>query len=236
MTSHAGRWARTSGGSYSPDPYGHTDAEGIITIGGGKANGISRYFNDFNFAITREGADSLALVNGGTVTGTAPTSNGALPTLDYFPISTWASSTYDSAGFGYTAGYAVIALTRDINGTRGLSVYGWDGRDTYWASAWASQYIGTFNSWIPAGTVAVVLNISYSSVNREPTAFTVVKALGTITEFGTNVFASTYLYDQAGVTWGGLVTIPSLPTDQYYQEWWYAKLPTTSTAKVDFDP
>jgi len=234
-----GRWSTTAGTSFTADPYGTTLAEGIISLGGMKANGITRYFNDFDFAISREGASYYALVNGGTVTGSAPTSNGALATLDYFPLSTWASSTGTAAGFGYTAGYAVIALARDINGTRGLSVYGWDGRDTYWAAAWASQYLGETNlSWIPDGTVALVLHITYSDADREPTAFTVVKALGTITEFGANAFAAGYTYDQAGVTWGGAVSPPSLPNpyEDGSIEWWYEKLPTTSTAKVDFDP
>jgi hypothetical protein len=232
-----GRWSTVTATSFTAAPYGTTMAEGIITLGGMKANGVTRYFNDFYFAISREGTSSYALVNSGTVTGSAPTSNGALATLDYFPLSTWASSTGTAAGFGYTAGYAVIALARDINGTRGLSVYGWDGRDTYWAAAWASQYLSaSYNSWIKPGTVAVVLNITYSAADREPTAFKVVKALGTITEFGTNAFATAYTYDQAGVTWGGAITIPSLPSTEYYREWWYAKLPTTTAAKVDFDP
>jgi hypothetical protein len=240
LTAHAGRWSRSSGGVYTSAPYGTTVAEGIMTIGGGKANGISRYFNDFNFAITREGIEGnyLATVNGGTVVGSAPTSDGSRSTLDYFPLSTWASSTNDGTGFGYKEGYAVISIARDINGTRGLSVYGWDARDTYWASAWASQYAGAFYTWIKPGTTALILQISYSDVNREPTAFTVVKALGTITEFGSNVFATTYNYDQAGVTWGGTVVPPSLPSmgAEYAREWWFEKLPTTSIAKVDFDP
>jgi len=234
-----GRWSTVTATSFQTASYGTTSAEGIISLGGMKANGITRYFNDFYFAISREGTVYNALVNGGTVTGSAPTSNGALATLDYFPLSTWASSTGTAAGFGYTAGYAVIALARDINGTRGLSVYGWDGRDTYWAAAWASQYLSEPNlSWIPDGTVALVLHITYSAADREPTAFTVVKALGTITEFGTNAFATAYTYDQAGVTWGGAVSPPSLPNpyEDGSIEWWYEKLPTTSLAKVDFDP
>ncbi len=255
-TGQNGRWATTSAlSSFTTSLYGTTFAEGIITLGGMKANGITRYFNDFNFAISREGnaGTYMALVNGGTVTGTAPTSNalaGATPTtLDYFPLSTWASSTGTQAGFGYTAGYAVIALARDINGTRGLSVYGWDGRDTYWAAAWASQYLNyMYNSWIPRGTVAIVLNIGYIGADREPTSFTVVKALGTITEFGTNAFATGYTYDQAllaaagSSAWGyfslQLVSPLPLPSagSSYAREWWYEKLPTLSIAKVDFDP
>jgi hypothetical protein len=234
-----GRWSTNSAlSSFSPASYGITLAEGIITLGGVKANGITRYFNDFNFAISREGATGNALINGGTVTGSAPTSNGALPTFDYFPISTWASSTGTTAGFGYTEGYAIISMARDINGTRGLEVFGWDGRDTYWAAAWASQYLSSsFNAWIPAGTVSIILHVTYSAADREPTQFQVVKALGTITEFGTNAFRTANLYDNlASLQWGGLVSPLPLPTNEYWQEWWYAKLPTVSLAKVDFDP
>jgi hypothetical protein len=237
--SQYGRWAVTGTTSFTQSAYGVTYAEGIITLGGVKANGITRYFNDFNFAISREGATGNALINGGTVTGSAPTSNGALPTFDYFPISTWASSTGTTAGFGYTEGYAIISLARDINGTRGLEVFGWDGRDTYWAAAWASQYLSsTYNGWIPAGATSVILHVTYSAADREPTQFQIVKALGTITEFGTNAFATANLYDNlASLAWSGLVSPLPLPqSEQYYQEWWYAKLPTVSIAKVDFDP
>lgn len=203
---------------------------GIITLGGMKANGLTRYFNDFYFAISREGTSAYALIDGGTVTGSAPTSDFDKPTFDYYPISTWASS---KTTFGYKEGYAVIALARDINGTRGLAIYGWDGRDTFWAAAWASQYLGSFNTWIPSGAVALVLRISYTAANREPSGFTIVKALGTITELGSNEFAETYGFD-TGVAWTGSFTPPSLPTDTY-NVWWYEKLYTTSTAKVEFD-
>lgn len=209
---------------------------GIYTVGGPKANWLTRYFNDFYFAITREGTSTNALISGGSVSGTAPTSDPNVPTLDFFPLSTWATS---QSGFGYGAGYAVISVARDINGTRGLSVYGWDARDTYWASAWASQYLGAFNNWIPSGTVAIVLNIEYNGATEEPTGFTVVKALGTITEFGDNRFASAFGYDliTGPVMWDGIVDPPTEPTGETdLIEWWFEKLPTDSIAKVDFDP
>ena len=166
-----------------PNPYTtytgyQPKSEGILSLGGMKANGITRYFNDFMFAITREGTDPYALIEGGVVSGTAPTSDMDVPTLEYFPVSTWNSST---DYFGFTEGYAVITIGRDVNGTRGLLIYGWDGRDTFWAAAWASIFLAN-PTWLPQGTVALILRISYVDGNTEPVHFEVVKALGTITE------------------------------------------------------
>lgn len=207
---------------------------GILSIGGPKANGLTRYFNDFNFAIAREGTSAYALVNGGTVTGAAPTSDPTFGTFDYFPVSTWNVNT---TAFNYGAGYAIISLARDINGTRGLSVYGWDGRDTFWATAWASQFIlgNATSTWLPSGTVALILKMTYTGPNLEPSAFTVVKALGTITEFGTDDFITAQgSFDLTGAgAWSGAFTVPSIVGSHV---WWYQKLPTTTSAKVDFDP
>ena len=251
------RWSVTwpiDGPSFTEAPYPISDAtyewNGILTIGGIKANGLSRYFNDMQFAITREGTEAAAYVyyyNSEGVTGSAPTSDPAINTYDFFPISTWNTS---SSEFGYKGGYAVISLARDLNGTRGLSVYGWDARDTYWASAWTSQYLdAAYNDWVPTGATAIILNIEYSAENREPTKFTVVKVLGTITEFGQNLFWDTYAseeFDNSENTWDEEeITLPTTTTDQIngdeygpceYKVWWFAKLPTVSIAHVDFDP
>jgi len=224
------------GATWTDAMYDYIDysPNGIISIGGMKANSLTRYFNDFCFAISREGTVARALIDGGTVTGTAPTSDFEKPTFDYFPISSWDTS---KDTHGYKEGYAVLALARDINGTRGLEVYGWDGRDTFWATAWASQYImGSTDGWIPDGTVALILKIDYTGGDREPTGFTVVKALGTITEFGDNHFDDTYGFD-LGVAWTGDITIPVYPLDYEGDYiWWWAKLPTETTAHIQFDP
>jgi len=209
---------------------------GILSLGGMKANGLTRYFNDFNFAISREGTSAFALVNGGSVTGSAPTSDSALATYDYFPVSSWA---VNKTAFGFKDGYAVISLARDINGTRGLSVYGWDGRDTFWATAWASQYItGNTTGWLPSGTVALILHMTYPDGSSEPTTFNVVKALGTVTEFGTNDFIVRQGGFDSGVAWTGGITVPSTPRAWTggRQVWWYQKLSATSTAAIEFDP
>jgi len=244
------RWLRT-GSSYALSPYliaarnGHPN--GIMSVGGPKANELSRYFNDFNFAIDREGTADYALINGGIKTGTAPTSDPSIITNDFMPISTWASSaTSFYSNVDNSAGYAVISVARDINNTRGLSVYGWDGRDTYWACAWAAQYLNsneTQHGMLPAGTVSIVLKISYIGSDREPTmqtgapaAFTIMKALGTITEFGHNEFYDSVpvgFDDEADIDyWTGELNVMTFIGGN----WWYAKIPTVSWAAVEFDP
>jgi hypothetical protein len=217
------------------------NVNGIQAVGGPKANALARYFNDFNFAIDREGTSNYALVDGGVVTGSAPTSNPTGATLDFYPISSWASSV---SNFGYGAGTAVIALARDVNGTRGLSVYGWDGRDTYWACAWASEALNgnatAYEHWFPAGTVAIVLQMRYTNLDREPNpipAFNVAKALGTITEFGYNSFAQGGVYEfDLDVDWTGAVAGYSAPISYNGGNWFYQKIGWTSTAAVQYDP
>jgi len=223
-----------------------------MTVGGPKANYVTRYFNDFDFAITREGTSGTfaAVALGGAVTGFAPTSQNTMSTVDFFPLSTWntavGNTTYSApmTTFNYQSGFAVIAIARDINGTRGLSVYGWDGRDTYWASAWASQYLNVVNvaGWVPKGTVALMLNITYSSTTREPTSFSIVRCLGTITEFGDNYFADHFTFDNLAV-WtpiSALTVVPPLPIFGSSETlaphvWYWAKLSTKVGALVDFD-
>jgi hypothetical protein len=232
------RWSTSAGTSFSLLAYDSVNnhPNGILTVGGPKANWLSRYFNDFNFAIDREGTSASAVANGGAVTGTAPTSDPNIATFDFFPLSSWKTSVNT---FGYSAGYGVISVARDINGTRGISVYGWDGRDTYWTSAWADKYLTSNSSaWLPTGCVSLVLNIQYSAANREPTAFTLVKALGTITEFGYNRFADAYGMDYTA--WTDYIvsnTVPpvTIPFGSSIH-WYWEKLPTTSTARIEFDP
>jgi hypothetical protein len=227
------RWAWTT--SMSPYDTVMYHPNGILSLGGMKANGLTRYFNDFGEVITREGSDAFALVDGGMVTGSAPTSDPAKPTFDYYPLASWNSS---RSTWNFGEGNAVISLVRDVNGTRGLSIYGWDGRDTFWATAWASQYLlGTTQNWLPAGCTALVLDIAYSGTEREPTGFTIVKAMGTITEFGVNQFWVDLGFDKPA-DWYGCVEPCSVDFvwPSGYPVWWYEKLPTDSDAKIEFDP
>jgi len=257
---------------------------GIMNIGGEKANYVTRYFNDFGFAIDREGTSSTdyyGQVSGGVVmAGTAaPTNNPALTTVDFFPLSTWNTSSWNAitqltipvVSSGYGAGTAIISIAHDMNGTRGITVAGWNAQDTYWASAWFAQWVDFANgnglpTWIPAGTVAIILKMTYPSPNGEPT-FTIVQCLGTITQFGYNYFyahylalsnkfdpgigalSNTQLLANPANQWNGYYALMNespwfpasgafgYPTYLSQQEttWWYAKLPTNSTATIQFD-
>jgi hypothetical protein len=242
--------------TWSYDPFASYnvmyDPNGIATVGGPKANWVTRYFNDYMYAITREGDSTgfkyFSWVDGGTVVGATPTSNPNKLTLDFFPLSTWNSS---ATTFNYKDGYAVIALGRDESGLRGLAVYGWNARDTYWASEWTAKFVygesGTEH--FPAGTVAIVLKIVYTNGNLEPANFTVVQLLGTITQFGTNRYIDLgYNWDSgqfqgigiAKSIWynGGYSGLGfwNATWSSYRDGWWFKKFPTFDITSIQYDP
>jgi hypothetical protein len=236
-------WAQSVYDSVDYDP------NGIMAAGGPKANWVARYFNDYMYAITREGDfDSeykyYANIDGEEAVGTAPTSDPSLRTLDFFPLSTWGTS---QETFYYQAGYAVIALGRDEGGVRGLNVYGWDARDTYWASEWAAKMVlGPKGGQFPAGTVAIILHIIYDGTTQEAMEFEVVHLLGTITEFGANYYfdvSPVYDWDHGPFAHNG--------RDAWYSPgflgtwdkphlvwdvWWSAKFPTDDNSTIRYDP
>ena len=160
-------------------PNTNYSATGLINVAGPKANQVTRYFNDFAFAILREGTDPYALVDGGTVTGTAPTSHPDLPSFDIFPLTTW------NVGLDVGVGpdYFVVTITRDVNGTLAYNIWGWNARDSFWGAVWASYFLGHFGGWLPEGVVALIVHVTYTEDYREPDSFEIVYALGTITEF-----------------------------------------------------
>ena len=223
------------------------DPNGIITVGGGKANWVTRYFNDYMYAIEREGDFGsyyvyYAWINGESPLGFAPTSDPDWSTLDFFPLSTWATSPGFET-FNYTEDYAVIALGRDEGGLRGLEVNGWNARDTYWASEWAAKFIlGPEGGQFPAGTVALILHITYQGENLEPVSFQVVEMLGTITQFGANEYIDKYFdWDHgpfAGQAYTAWYTNHIGTWDKPYSMpdvWWFAKFPTCDDSKIYFD-
>jgi hypothetical protein len=85
------------------------------------------------------------------------------------------------------SGYAVVAVHKDLNGTIGLVIWGFDGDDTYYASKWfwdgqggtaGIEYLQSINR----GVTAIVLKITYSSTDPTHPTVSIVERLGTISE------------------------------------------------------
>jgi hypothetical protein len=148
----------------------------IVVEGGYFANLAAYYANDFTSA------------NFNTMTG---------------KITAWPCWSKNSYASNNTFGYAVVSTFLDENGTVMFLVWGYYGRDTFWASRWL-QIDGAYEmqewrsillpaaaveagvpppSTIPAftGVTSVVVQIDYKVSQTNPT-FSVVECLGTISE------------------------------------------------------
>ena len=137
----------------------------MIFVGGPCANLGAEYFNEFTMAF---------LATGSYVTNDTGHSNKILA------LSCWARNATGS-------GYAVIAVYKDLNGTIGLLIWGFDGQDTYYASKWfwdglgsepGIQYLQTENR----GVTAIVLKITYPTTNPTHPTVSIVERLGTVSE------------------------------------------------------
>jgi hypothetical protein len=142
-----------SGNYYMTQPISTSD---IIIEGGYYANLAAYYANDFTSA------------NFNTMTGT---------------ITAWSCWSKHSYASNSTYGYAVISTYLDENGTVLFLVWGYYGRDTYWASRWL-QIDGIFelqNYTGFCGATSLVIGINYKPSATNPT-FNVLEVLGTISE------------------------------------------------------
>jgi len=137
----------------------------MIFAGGPCANLGAEYFNEFTMAF---------LATSTYVTNNTGHSNKILA------LSCWARNATGS-------GYAVIAVYKDLNGTIGLVIWGFDGQDTYYASKWfwdglgsepGIQYLQTENR----GVTAIVLKITYPTTSPTHPTVSIVERLGTVSE------------------------------------------------------
>jgi len=95
--------------------------------------------------------------------------------------------------------------------------------------------------------VALILHITYTTTDREPTSFEVVQMLGTITQFGENPYIEKgFDWDHgpyagvAALVWGegpddlhlGQWCYPWITDDV----WWYKKFPTIDETVLELDP
>jgi hypothetical protein len=139
----------------------------MIFAGGPNAQMGTEYFNEFTDAFF---ARSLYVTNN---TGCEePHSNTILA------LSCWDRNVS-------AAGYAVIAVYKDLNGTIGLVIWGYDGQDTYYASKWFWDGMGGTAGIVQLqsmnrGVTSIVIKITYTDPTH-PSA-SIVERLGTISE------------------------------------------------------
>jgi len=129
----------------------------MLFAGGPRAQLGTEYFNEFTMAFF---AMSEYVVND---TGQANKIMG---------LSCWNRTTYG-------AGYAVVSVYKDLNGTIGFLIWGYNGEDTYYAAKWfwdeGIEYLQTENR----GVTDIILEIDYTTC---PYTVSKVERLGTISE------------------------------------------------------
>jgi len=131
----------------------------MLFSGGPRAQMGTEYFNEFTMAFF---ARSEYVTND---TGQANKILG---------LSCWNRTTYG-------AGYAVISVYKDLNGTIGFLIWGYDGQDTYYAAKWfwetGIEYLQTENR----GVTDIILEIDYTTC---PYSVSIAnnERLGTISE------------------------------------------------------
>jgi hypothetical protein len=139
----------------------------MIFVGGPVAQMGTEYFNEFTDAFYARSQ---------YVTNNTGQSNKILP------LSCW-----NMTQTAYGSGYAVIAVYKDLNGTIGLVIWGYDGQDTLYASKWfwdglgaqpGIEYLQTENS----GVTAIVIKITYPTADPTHPTVSMVQRLGTISE------------------------------------------------------
>ena len=143
----------------------------MITIGSPWSNHLTEYFNEFTDAYHDVGTgDSMY-----------PGKFVALPC--------WNKNTYQptwEADGNQLTGYAVISTYKDLNGTVGLSIYGWTGQDTYyacWSLIHKEVLFYPIESYLPPGMTAAIVEFNYTLHPTDYCFVSVVETLGTISEF-----------------------------------------------------
>jgi hypothetical protein len=155
----------SAGGTQYVYPGYPISTSNMIFEGGPIAQLGTEYFNEFTSAFF---ASSTYVVNN---TGQSD---------KILALSCWARKATGG-------GYAVIAVYKDLNGTIGLVIWGYNGDDTYYASKWfwdglggtpGIEYLQTENR----GVTAIVLKITYPTADPIHPTVSIVERLGTISE------------------------------------------------------
>jgi len=137
----------------------------IITVGGPLASLTTEYVNEFT--------DAFYAFNGTHRGVPKPWAHPDIKGKIFAP-TIWDKTANTFAG----AGWAVVAVYKDINGTVIFTVWGMTADDTYYACKWVHDNIETLQTMNP-GVTSLVLKIDYTTC---PYSASIVERLGTISE------------------------------------------------------
>lgn len=143
----------------------------MIGVGGPYANMLSYYGNDFATAMF--GLPQFAgTAYSGKIAGVSCWNRG------------W-NGTWNAYSSTNATGYAVISTYKDLNGTVLFLIWGYWGRDTYYATEWFHR-LGIYQlQETPRGITSVIVQIPYTLTAGEgwkPGTPHIVECLGTISE------------------------------------------------------
>jgi hypothetical protein len=136
----------------------------IIVIGGPSANGLAEYFNDYTSAFLTKTDVSTSDLTGWGI---------------YAP-GCWNKTRAYYGGASGAGGYAVISTYKDLNGTIGFIVWGYNGQDTYYACYALRHGLIAYLQYLQDGVTTIILKFTYTG-SCAPT-ISIVESLGIFTE------------------------------------------------------
>jgi len=98
--------------------------------------------------------------------------------------SDWKKSIHIIEPTDNETGYAVVAASRDLNGTSALIIFGVPDRDAYYAAYVLKEGLFEEMKAMPPGVTALIVKFNYTLTPRQYGFYEVVAQFGTITEFG----------------------------------------------------
>jgi len=105
------------------------------------------------------------------------------------------SPVYNATTGEQITGYGVIATTKDLDGTKILSMWGLTGQDTYYTCwAFAVNWLGEKLERDSCCTTAVVIEIDYTKHPTDDCFIKIVEQLGTITEYNNGLITNEFNY------------------------------------------
>jgi hypothetical protein len=136
----------------------------IIVEGGPSANVLAEYFNDYTSAFLTKSDVSTSDLTGYGI---------------YAP-GCWNKTRAYYGGASGAGGYAVISTYKDLNGTIGFIVWGYNGDDTFYACYALRHGLIAYLQHLQPGVTSLILKMTYTG-NCAPT-ISIVESLGIFTE------------------------------------------------------